>query len=112
MDTIRKTVGQRIRLKRQELGYSQEEAAEKAGLHPTYIGQLERGEKNATIESIAKICVALDLPMEELFSKIICVDASGRTAQMCYNLISNRPEYEQRKIYNLLEEIINYKNET
>ena len=54
MSEIATIVGQRLRLRRQELGYSQELTSEKAGLHPTYIGQVERGEKNATIESIEK----------------------------------------------------------
>ena len=57
MSEITTIVGQRLRLRRQELGYSQELTSEKAGLHPTYIGQVERGEKNATIESIEKICI-------------------------------------------------------
>ncbi len=111
MHTIRKTIGQRIRLRRQELGYSQEQAAEKAGLHPTYIGQLERGEKNATIESVAKICLALEYPMEELFSKVIPIASSGQHAQKCFDLITNRPLHEQEKICSLVEEIINFKSE-
>ena len=58
MSKIATIIGQRLRRRRQELGYSQELTSEKAGLHPTYIGQVERGEKNATIESIEKICIA------------------------------------------------------
>lgn len=71
MSDIAKILGERLRRRRQELGYSQEITSEKAGLHPTYIGQLERGEKNATIESIEKICIALSYPLEDLFAKII-----------------------------------------
>mgnify|MGYP003294991583 CR=1 FL=1 len=54
MSELAKTVGQRIRNYRTKLGLSQEKLAELSGCHPTYIGQLERGEKNATIESIEK----------------------------------------------------------
>lgn len=46
----------RIRL---ELGLSQEEVAEQAGVHRTYIGMLERGEKNVTIYNIERIADAL-----------------------------------------------------
>ena len=67
MSTISETVGKRLRIRRTELGYSQELTSEKAGLHPTYIGQVERGEKNLTIESLEKICNALEYPMEDLF---------------------------------------------
>lgn len=54
MSEISKITGQRIRNYRVQQGLSQEKLAEMAGCHPTYIGQLERGEKNATLESIEK----------------------------------------------------------
>ena len=49
---IAQTIGQRIRNYRLQNKLSQEELAERAGCHHTYIGQIERGEKNASIESI------------------------------------------------------------
>lgn len=110
MSEIATIVGQRLRLRRQELGYSQELTSEKAGLHPTYIGQVERGEKNATIESIEKICIALDLPMEDLFNKIITTNSKCRTAQKCYDLIISQPPEDQENLYVLLEDIIKYKH--
>ena len=110
MSEIATIVGQRLRLRRQELGYSQELASEKAGLHPTYIGQVERGEKNATIESIEKICIALDLPMEDLFNKIVATNSKCRTAQKCYDLIISQPTEDQENLYILLENIIKYKH--
>lgn len=110
MSEITTIVGQRLRLRRQELGYSQELTSEKAGLHPTYIGQVERGEKNATIESIEKICIALDLPLEDLFNKILPYSSQCNTAQKCYDLILNQPLDEQEELYTLLENIIKYKH--
>ena len=62
MDNITKLVGTRIRGFRKEKRLSQEELAEKCSLHPTYIGQLERGEKNPTIESVMKIANGLEYP--------------------------------------------------
>lgn len=110
MSEIATIVGQRLRQRRQELGYSQEVTSEKAGLHPTYIGQVERGEKNATIESIEKICIALDLPLEDLFYKIITTNSKHRTAQKCYDLIINQPMKDQENLYILLEDLIKYKH--
>ena len=55
MSDIAKIIGQRIRNYRTQKGLSQEKLAELAGCHPTYIGQLERGEKNATVDSISRI---------------------------------------------------------
>ena len=51
MGETAKSVGQRIRNYRTQRGLSQEKLAELSGCRPTYIGQLECGEKNATIES-------------------------------------------------------------
>ena len=79
MSEIAKTVGQRIRSYRLQLGFSQEKVAELSGCHPTYIGQVERGEKNATLESIEKIAAAIDVPLSKLFDKI---DAHRMTAQI------------------------------
>lgn len=110
MSKIATIIGQRLRRRRQELGYSQELTSEKAGLHPTYIGQVERGEKNATIESIEKICIALDYPMEDLFNKIIITNTQNRNAQKCYDLIIKQPEKDQENLYLLIENIIKYKS--
>ena len=110
MSEISVIIGQRIRHRRQELGYSQELTSEKAGLHPTYIGQLERGEKNATIESIAKVCIALNLPLEDLFYKIIDTNPKHQIGQKCYDLIVNQPLEDQELLYSLIKDIIQYKN--
>ena len=110
MSEIAKIIGQRLRHRRLELGYSQEVASEKAGLHPTYIGQLERGEKNATLESIEKVCIALEYPMEELFDKIVQFEKSASYANECYNLIINQSPKEQEALLQLLQRIISYKN--
>ena len=70
MSEIAKSVGQRIRNYRTRQGLSQEKLAEMSGCHPTYIGQLERGEKNATLESIEKIAAALNVSLSKLFEKL------------------------------------------
>ncbi len=110
MDKLTQIIGQRLRARRLELGYSQEVTAEKADLHPTYIGQVERGEKNATIESVEKICIALEYPMEDLFQKLTPLESQSLIAQKCYNLISTQPIKEQKQLYTLLEDIIRYKH--
>jgi transcriptional regulator with XRE-family HTH domain len=67
---LRIRFGRVIRDLRKKQGLSQEELAEKAGLHRTYIGMIERGEKNITLENIDKIAKALNVQIEELFAKI------------------------------------------
>ena len=62
MSDLAKNIGKRLRSYRLQVGYSQEKVAEISGCHPTYIGQVERGEKNATIESIERIASAIYVP--------------------------------------------------
>jgi len=50
-----------VRARRAALGLSQEELAESAGVHRTYVGMLERGEKNVTIYNIERIAAALKI---------------------------------------------------
>lgn len=77
MTNISNILGERIRFYRKSQHMSQEKLSELANLHPTYIGQLERGEKNASIETLYKICNALDVPITTLLEKIDEYKASG-----------------------------------
>ncbi|MCK2241235.1 MULTISPECIES: helix-turn-helix domain-containing protein [unclassified Crossiella] len=53
--------GSRVRARREELGLSQEKLADKAGLHWTYVGQVERGQRNVSLHNILKIAAALQM---------------------------------------------------
>lgn len=57
--------GQNVRKLRVERGLSQEQLADKAGLHRTYIGMIERAEKNITLCNIEKIAKALDVNVKD-----------------------------------------------
>lgn len=67
---ILKKFGQRVREERLKQGLSQEELAEKASLHRTYIGMIERAEKNITLINIGKISKALGISIEDLLKGI------------------------------------------
>ena len=110
MSDIANIIGERIRLYRNCAGLSQEALAEKAGLHSTYIGQLERGEKNATLESIEKVVRALDLSFETLFENIIIGNTKNEYAVECYEMITALPVSEQKAILELIKKTIDYKN--
>lgn len=59
--------GKKVRGFRKEKGLSQEQLAFKADLHRTYIGMIERAEKNITLVNIEKIANALEVDIKELF---------------------------------------------
>jgi transcriptional regulator with XRE-family HTH domain len=60
--------GNKVRKERTKLGLSQEALAAKAGVHRTYIGMIERAEKNITLENIEKMAKALGLKLSDFFS--------------------------------------------
>ncbi|MDD3119812.1 MAG: helix-turn-helix transcriptional regulator [Candidatus Gracilibacteria bacterium] len=62
--------GEKIRILRNERNLSQESLGFKAKLHRTYIGNVERGEKNLTLENIEKLSKALNITLNELFNDL------------------------------------------
>lgn len=58
---IRERLARNLRLLRQEKGWSQEAFADEAGLHRTYISDLERGARNPTITVVDKLATALSV---------------------------------------------------
>lgn len=110
MSEIAKVMGQRIRNYRTAKRLSQERLAELAGCHPSYIGQVERGEKNATVESIEKICMALQVSLSTLFENIGVEGNEARNIPLeCYEFISSKTKEEQEQIYRILLEMDKYK---
>jgi transcriptional regulator with XRE-family HTH domain len=65
--SIQQEFGDRIRELRQQKGLSQEELAFRAGIHRTYIGGIERGERNPGLKNIERLSRALGISLAELF---------------------------------------------
>jgi transcriptional regulator with XRE-family HTH domain len=66
---VKTLFGQRVRELREKMGISQEEFADRAGLHRTYVGGIERGERNVSLENIVKLARALGRNPGELFKR-------------------------------------------
>lgn len=66
---LKRLFGTAIKGKRSELGISQEELADRAGLHRTYVSDVERGARNLSLESIEKLAHALELSISGLFER-------------------------------------------
>lgn len=69
MSTLREKLGRAVRRLRTEAGFSQEGFADACALHRTYIGSVERGETNISLDNIQRIARTLGLPVSRLFTE-------------------------------------------
>ncbi|KAF6559402.1 helix-turn-helix transcriptional regulator [Paenibacillus sp. EKM202P] len=107
---VLKLVGTRIRALRKEKGLSQESLGEKGGFHFSYIGQIERGEKNVSLINIAKIADALDVNLIQLFAYVnedIKVTKHEDGIQEIVNILQKTSPEKVRLARNVIREIIN-----
>lgn len=64
---IRERFGFAVKVRRDELGLTQEELAERAKIHRTYLSDIERGSRNVSLLNIELLAKALDMPLSQLF---------------------------------------------
>lgn len=74
-------VGSNVRRLRRALGLSQEGLAEAAGLHWTYVGSVERAERNVSVDNISRLAFALDVDIRALFAPLASTAAPGPVRQ-------------------------------
>ena len=103
MSEIAKQLGQRIRELRTERHMSQEELSFKAGISPAHLGQIERALKNPTIDTVAKIAAALDIPVTTLFTmdSVSAPDQNATIGKINAQLLSMSEE-EQKDILRII----------
>jgi len=65
---FQKSLGSVIRTRRAKLGYSQESFADAVGVHRTYVGSIERGERNISVKNLLAIADALSIPLSTLIA--------------------------------------------
>ena len=78
--SLSKLFGTAVRTRRMAAGLSQEELAERAGLHPTYVSMVERGVRNPTLDVSARIAKALKVPLPKLLEEALQQRGSDRKA--------------------------------
>jgi transcriptional regulator with XRE-family HTH domain len=79
MDEVQRAFGRRVRELRKSMKFSQERLASVAGIDRSYIGQVERGEVNISLQNIARIARGLGVPLGDLFQPIPVREKRNRT---------------------------------
>ena len=103
---VRKFLGQRLRALRKQRGLSQERLGDRSSLSGKFIGEVERGEKSISIDSLYHVSVALEIPLRELTDVRADRQAAVPTeeAEKIFALVSGRRRPEDiRKAYKVLQ---------
>lgn len=102
---ITELVAVRIKEFRRIRSYSQEDLALKANLNPAYFGQVERGLKCPTIDTLYKISKALDVSLSDLVRVEAPTDYSKSYSQRINDLLAQIPEKKHNQVFKILEDI-------
>jgi len=105
MSDIMERFSKRIRDMRQLRGVSQEQLALKAGINVSFLGQIERGTKKPTIDTIDKLLEALDISYQEFFDFESDVNQGSAVIDKIIYELKPRSVEEQQLIYDLMRKI-------
>lgn len=67
---VRERFGSAVKFRREELGLTQEDLADRAGIHRTYLSDVERGSRNLSLVNIERLAAALAMPLSQLFAAV------------------------------------------
>ncbi|GKU75791.1 helix-turn-helix domain-containing protein [Paenibacillus sp. L3-i20] len=112
MSTIGRLIGDNIRDLRKSKGFSQEQLALRADINASYMGQVERGEKNPTIDVLSKIAIALQTPLERIVNVEVnheTDESSTRYVDKIANQLNGLTLKEQEAVYKLVKQLVQFK---
>lgn len=111
-EELTRFIGFNIRKFRLQQELSQEALALSAGVHPAYLGRLERGEKCPTIDTLYKICDALNVSVCELLTfKEIATDMDNPAKQRIEIALTKLPVSKHIKVAEIVENIVDFLSE-
>ncbi|MGO4539829.1 helix-turn-helix domain-containing protein [Paenibacillus sp. 2TAB19] len=114
MSGISKLIGENIRSHRRRKGLSQEQLALRAEINASYMGQVERGEKNPTIDVLAKIAAALQTPLEHIVniddSLPQAADGGSDYADKIALQLNGLTAREQEAVYKFVKQLVQFKD--
>ncbi|GGG81993.1 helix-turn-helix domain-containing protein [Paenibacillus radicis (ex Gao et al. 2016)] len=111
MSAFSYSVGNRIRALRKQRGWTQEQLAEKANLHYSYLSSMERGERNVSIDSLEKVINALKINPMQIFNFMDTEVLEGTadkesTLQAINALLQVRNTDEVKMVYRILIDML------
>ncbi|MBD2872912.1 helix-turn-helix domain-containing protein [Paenibacillus arenilitoris] len=114
MNEIAGLIGENIRQLRKKKGLSQEQLALRAEINASYMGQVERGEKNPTIDVLSKIAHALQIPIEQLVNVASAKDAppdgDGEDyADKIAHQLNGLSLKEKEAVYKFVKQLVQFK---
>ncbi|WP_223593631.1 helix-turn-helix domain-containing protein [Neobacillus bataviensis] len=108
MSNLSKIIGDLVKQLRKSQDLNQEELAERAGLHFTYIGQIERGERNFSVETLNKVTEALGLSLKEFFNVFPEEELNEllMNRKTTFNRLRNLESEEEEAILKIINEMV------
>ena len=109
MKTLRQLFGEKVRVLRKTKNWTQERLGEEAGLHNTYVGSVERGEVNLSLDNVEKLSKALGNEPAELFkfhSATVSVSARERILMELEGVLENRSGKTLERILRIVRDVL------
>ncbi|MEK7065993.1 MAG: helix-turn-helix transcriptional regulator [Patescibacteria group bacterium] len=103
MEDVYGIIGQKVRAYRTRLGWTQEGLGEKASLHPSFIGQIERGVKKISIVTLQKLSKALRVKMSNLLDEEPLPYQPSRVEAEIIRMVREKPEKQQEYVLSIIQ---------
>ena len=104
MRDLLKAVGRRVRSAREELGLTQDQLAERAGLHVSYVGQIERGLREPSLKSLEAVATALSLQLADLLAEDPLKE--GRLLRELERVVGDLEPPQQREVLDVVRRVV------
>lgn len=105
MSELSKVLGDRIRIIRNEKGFSIEELAHSAEISTTHLGRVERGDRSPTIDMLGKIVKALGISFVELFNNFNLPNENDTILATLINRLNSLNNKEQKELLIILDSL-------
>jgi len=104
MEDVYRRIGAQVRARREQLGWTQEELGEASSLHPSFIGQIERGIKKSSLQTLNSLARALGAKLGELLDEPPA-SAPWKWETRIGALLRDRSAHERELLYSTLRHL-------